>query len=107
MRDMTKLTLSMIRRFYSEDPPAFVESMARSLKESGQRLRRLPGTSMFYRNTDRQYQEDIKLQHHIADEVSRDGFRPLHLTLTISYAATYRNRSFRTASNIRPITRIF
>jgi hypothetical protein len=43
--------------------------MARSLKESGLRIRRLPGTSMFYRNTDRQYEEDIKLQHHIADEV--------------------------------------
>lgn len=43
--------------------------MARSLKESGLRLRRLPGTSMFYRGKDKQYHEDIQLQHHIADEV--------------------------------------
>jgi hypothetical protein len=43
--------------------------MARSLKESGLRLRRLPGTAMFYRGKEKQYQEDIQLQHQIADEV--------------------------------------
>ncbi|KAJ9114037.1 hypothetical protein QFC22_005857 [Naganishia vaughanmartiniae] len=74
--DFTKLTLdselSLPRydaTFYSEDPPPFVEAMARSLKHSGLRIRRLPGTSMFYRSADRQYDADIKLQHLIADEV--------------------------------------
>lgn len=55
--------------FYSTDPPPFVEAMARSLKQSGSRIRRLPGTGFLYGKQDQKYQEDIKLQHHIADEV--------------------------------------
>ncbi|KAJ9108226.1 hypothetical protein QFC19_002473 [Naganishia cerealis] len=59
--DFTKLTL--------DNPPPFVLAMSRTLKEAGQRVRRLPGTSMFYRGADRQLEEDIGLQHHIADDV--------------------------------------
>ncbi|KAJ9093885.1 hypothetical protein QFC21_006258 [Naganishia friedmannii] len=79
--DFTKLTLDTIalctfsyrfNSFYAENPPPFVEAMARSLKQSGLRIRRLPGTSMFYRSADRQYNADIKLQHIIADEVIQE-----------------------------------
>ncbi|KAJ9114036.1 hypothetical protein QFC22_005856 [Naganishia vaughanmartiniae] len=62
--DFTKLTL--------DNPPAFVEAMSRALKASGERVRRLPGTSMFYRSADRQFEEDVKLQHQIADDVIRN-----------------------------------
>jgi hypothetical protein len=68
---LTKGFLYPCFSFYSEEPPAFVEAMSRALKASGERIRRLPGTSMFYRSADRQYEEDVKLQHQIADDVSR------------------------------------
>ena len=43
--------------------------MANSLKEAGNRTRRLPGTGWMYGNANRNYQKDIALQHKIADEV--------------------------------------
>lgn len=77
-------------RFYSDDPPAFVDAMARSLHMSGLRVRRLPGTGLFYRSQDRQYKGDIALQHQVADEVCR--LRPhcttLSLEFTVSFART-------------------
>jgi cytochrome P450/NADPH-cytochrome P450 reductase len=78
VHDFTKLTLDAIalctfshrfNSFYSEDPPAFVGAMARSLKASGLKTRRLPGTGWAYRQTDKQTAADIKLQHDIADQV--------------------------------------
>lgn len=48
-----------------------VAAMGRSLLASAERLRRLPGTSWMYGAANRQYEEDIALQHKIADDVSR------------------------------------
>ena len=56
--------------FYTEDAPPFVDAMANSLKEAGNRTRRLPGTGWMFGTANRTYQEDIALQHKIADEVS-------------------------------------
>ena len=43
--------------------------MSRSLKAAGLKTRRLPGTSWLYRATDKEFEEDVALQHSIADEV--------------------------------------
>lgn len=43
--------------------------MSRSLKAAGGKSRRLPGTSWLYRATDKEFEEDVALQHSIADEV--------------------------------------
>jgi cytochrome P450/NADPH-cytochrome P450 reductase len=77
--DFTRLTLDTIalctfshrfNSFYFETTAPFVTAMARSLKASGMKLRRLPGTGWLHREADKQYAEDIKLQHEIADGVS-------------------------------------
>jgi cytochrome P450/NADPH-cytochrome P450 reductase len=77
--DFTRLTLDTIalctfshrfNSFYSETAPPFVEAMSRSLKAAGLKTRRLPGTSWLYRSTDKQFEEDVALQHSIADKVS-------------------------------------
>jgi cytochrome P450/NADPH-cytochrome P450 reductase len=76
--DFTRLTLDAIafctfshrfNSFYTEDAPPFVEAMARSLKTAGGVGRRLPGSGFMYKAVDKQYREDIQLQHDIADEV--------------------------------------
>lgn len=80
VNDFTKLTLDTIafctfshrfNSFYSEEPPAFVNAMASSLKMSGLRSRRLPAPAFVYSNANKQYEEEIKVQHDIADGVSR------------------------------------
>jgi cytochrome P450/NADPH-cytochrome P450 reductase len=76
--DFTRLTLDTIalctfshrfNSFYSESAPPFVQAMSRSLKAAGLKTRRLPGTSWLYRATDKEFEEDVALQHSIADEV--------------------------------------
>lgn len=47
--------------------------MGRSLLASGERLRRLPGTAWMYKAANKRYEEDIALQHKIADEVRGDA----------------------------------
>jgi len=78
--DFTRLTLDTIalctfshrfNSFYSESAPPFVQAMSRSLKAAGLKTRRLPGTSWLYRATDQEFEEDVALQHSIADEVGR------------------------------------
>lgn len=44
--------------------------MGESLKQSGYRTRRLPGTDWMHKAEDAKYREDIALLHHVADDVS-------------------------------------
>lgn len=75
--------------------------MARSLKESGLRLRRLPGTSMFYRGKDKQYHDDIELQHHIADEVRSSSSKKHSSSKRTDLLIASWNRLFKIGSSIR------
>ncbi len=77
--DFTRLTLDTIalctfshryNSFYSQTDHPMVAAMGRSLLASGERLRRLPGTAWKYKAANKRYEEDIALQHKIADEVS-------------------------------------
>lgn len=45
--------------------------MAGSLRASGDRLRRIPGTGWMYTKANKKYKEDIQLLHDLADKVSR------------------------------------
>lgn len=45
--------------------------MAGSLRASGDRLRRIPGTGWMYTKANKKYKEDIQLLHDLADNVSR------------------------------------
>ncbi len=57
--------------FYSEDPPAFVGAMGRSLTSAGARGRRLPLPSaaarLLYGGEDAQFQKDVQCQWDIAE----------------------------------------
>jgi cytochrome P450/NADPH-cytochrome P450 reductase len=75
---MTRLTLDTIalcafdyrfNSFYEKDLHPFVGAMVRALDESGARGRRLPLQNRLMLMTRRQYDEDIRLMHQIADEL--------------------------------------
>lgn len=75
---MTRLTLDTIalcafgqrfNSFYEKDLHPFVGAMVRALEESGARGRRLPLQNRLMLITRRQYAEDVRLMHQIADEL--------------------------------------
>ncbi|HEX2910153.1 MAG TPA: cytochrome P450 [Chloroflexia bacterium] len=74
----TRLTLDTIalcafdyrfNSFYERDMHPFVGAMVRALSESGMRTRRLPLQNRLMLITRRQYDEDIRYMHQIADEL--------------------------------------
>lgn len=74
----TRLTLDTIalcafdyrfNSFYQTDMHPFVGAMVRALSESGNRGRRLPIQNRLMLITKRQYDEDIRYMHQIADEL--------------------------------------
>ena len=76
--NMTRLTLDTIalcafsyrfNSFYEKELHPFVGAMVRALTESGARGRRLPLQNRLMLITRRQYDEDIRLMHQIADEL--------------------------------------
>jgi cytochrome P450/NADPH-cytochrome P450 reductase len=76
--NMTRLTLDTIalcafdyrfNSFYQKDMHPFVGAMVRALAEAGERGRRLPLQNRLMLITRRQYDEDIRLMHQIADEL--------------------------------------
>lgn len=50
--------------------PPFVHAMGESLKQSGYRTRRIPGTDWMHKAEDAKYRGDIALLHQVADDVS-------------------------------------
>lgn len=64
------IEISSKRRFYTEGMPPFVRAMGESLKQSGYRTRRIPGTDWMHKAEDAKYRGDIALLHHVADDVS-------------------------------------
>jgi len=79
--NMTRLTLDTIalcafdyrfNSFYSTEMHPFVGAMVRALAESGARTRRLPLQNRLMLITKRQYDEDVRLMHQIADELISD-----------------------------------
>ena len=76
--DFTRLTLDTIalcamdyrfNSYYHDEMHPFIEAMGAFLTESGSRTRRMPFSSIFYRDVDRKYQEDIDLMRKTADDV--------------------------------------
>ncbi len=76
--NMTRLTLDTIalcgfdyrfNSFYEREMHPFVGAMIRALAEAGARTRRLPVQTRLMLMTQRQYAEDIRLMHGIADEL--------------------------------------
>ncbi|EJU05224.1 cytochrome P450 [Dacryopinax primogenitus] len=55
--------------FYEKDLPPFIVSMARFLFESGLRQQRPKAVQSFMRQTNQQYEEDIKLMTDVVDEL--------------------------------------
>lgn len=79
--NMTRLTLDTIalcafdyrfNSFYEKEMHPFIGAMVRALAESGARTRRLPLQNRLMLITNRQYAEDIRLMHQIADELIAD-----------------------------------
>jgi cytochrome P450 / NADPH-cytochrome P450 reductase len=58
--------------FYERDMHPFVGAMVRALQESGARGRRLPLQNRLMLLTRRQYDEDVRLMHQIADQLVAD-----------------------------------
>lgn len=76
--DFTRLTLDTLalcamdyrfNSYYRDEMHSFISAMGGFLTESGNRSRRPPFPSLFYRETDRKYQENIDLMRRTADEV--------------------------------------
>lgn len=76
--DFTRLTLDTLalcamdyrfNSYYHDEMHPFIEAMGNFLVESGNKPRRPPLTSFFYRETDQKYQEDIELLRDTAEEV--------------------------------------
>lgn len=76
--DFTRLTLDTLalcsmdyrfNSFYHDEMHPFVEAMGDFLVESGNRTRRPPFTSIFYREVDRKYELDIEVLRKTADDV--------------------------------------
>ncbi|KAK7748645.1 hypothetical protein SLS53_000666 [Cytospora paraplurivora] len=76
--DFTRLTLDTLslcsmdyrfNSFYHDEMHPFVEAMADFLVESGNRTRRPPFSSVFYREADRKYDEDIVVLRKTAEDV--------------------------------------
>ena len=76
--NMTRLTLDTIalcafdyrfNSFYQKDMHPFVGAMVRALAEAGERGRRLPLQNRLMLITRRQYDEDIRFMHQIANEL--------------------------------------
>jgi cytochrome P450/NADPH-cytochrome P450 reductase len=79
--NMTRLTLDTIalcafdyrfNSFYEKEMHPFIGAMVRALAEAGARTRRLPLQNRLMLITKRQYEEDIRLMHEIADELISD-----------------------------------
>jgi len=58
--------------FYAKEMHPFIGAMVRALAESGARTRRLPLQNRLMLITKRQYEEDTRLMHQIADELIAD-----------------------------------
>lgn len=76
--DFTRLTLDTLalcamdyrfNSYYHDDLHPFIEAMGDFLIESGNRSRRPPFTSIFYKTTDERYQQDIELLRETAHDV--------------------------------------
>ncbi|KUI57486.1 hypothetical protein VP1G_04797 [Cytospora mali] len=76
--DFTRLTLDTLalcsmdyrfNSFYHDEMHPFVEAMGDFLTESGNRTRRPPFSSIFYREVDRKYELDIAVLRKTADDV--------------------------------------
>lgn len=76
--DFTRLTLDTLalcamdyrfNSYYHDEMHPFIQAMGDFLTESGNRTRRMPFSSIFYRDVDRKYQEDIELMRKTADDV--------------------------------------
>ena len=76
--DFTRLALDTLalcamgyrfNSYYHDEMHPFIEAMGNFLTESGSRSRRAPFTSIFYRNADQKYWEDIDLLRDTALEV--------------------------------------
>lgn len=76
--DFTRLTLDTLalcsmdyrfNSFYHDEMHPFIEAMADFLVESGNRTRRPPFSSIFYREVDRKYNTDIEILRKTADDV--------------------------------------
>lgn len=87
--NMTRLTLDTIalcafgyrfNSFYEKEMHPFVDAMVRALTEAGARGRRLPLQNKLMLITRRQYDEDIRLMHQIADELIAERKKRGHST---------------------------
>ncbi|GKT82131.1 bifunctional p-450:NADPH-P450 reductase [Colletotrichum tofieldiae] len=76
--DFTRLTLDAIalcamdfrfNSYYKDEMHPFVEAMSGFLTETGNRARRLPLPSIFYKSQDRKFLRDIEVLRKTADEV--------------------------------------
>jgi cytochrome P450 / NADPH-cytochrome P450 reductase len=76
--DFTRLTLDTLalcamdfrfNSYYRDQLHPFIDAMGEFLVESGNRSRRPPFSSLFYRETDRKYQANIDIMRRTADEV--------------------------------------
>ncbi len=82
--NMTRLTLDTIglcafdyrfNSFYEREMHPFIDAMVRGLAESGARTRRLALQNKIKMMTDRQYADDIKYMHAVADELIQERKR--------------------------------
>ncbi|POS72529.1 bifunctional P-450/NADPH-P450 reductase [Diaporthe helianthi] len=76
--EFTRLTLDTLalcsmdyrfNSFYHDEMHPFIEAMADFLVESGNKSRRPPFTSIFYREADRKYERNIEILRKTADDV--------------------------------------
>lgn len=79
--DFTRLTLDTIalcsmdfrfNSYYTQDVHPFVEAMSDFLTESGDRARRLPIPSFFYRGKDKKFFNDIEVMRKTANEILQE-----------------------------------
>ncbi|KAL4923303.1 bifunctional cytochrome P450/NADPH--P450 reductase [Aspergillus undulatus] len=79
--DFTRLTLDTIalcsmdfrfNSYYKEGVHPFVEAMGDFLTESGDRARRLPIPSFFYRGKDKKFFDDIEVMRNTANEILQE-----------------------------------
>lgn len=70
----TYLTPPPTNRFYSAEPPEFVNAMVRCLNGAGARARRIPlgpvGKQLLYATADKEMKDDIAFQHEVAEQVN-------------------------------------
>ncbi|MEO0972023.1 MAG: cytochrome P450, partial [Pseudomonadota bacterium] len=76
--DMTKVTLDVValccfghrfNNFYRNDAHPFLEALSFCLREANERPKRLPGASLFLRNTQKRYRKEVEAMHSLVRSI--------------------------------------